>query len=114
MSKERIILPSGDQYKIKKDHYQRVRGKPHILAIHCSKCNELLLIYQKDGPGPLKRCYLDRIAWTSFKGDLKEQSLKCPNCSQIIAHPMIYKKEKRPAIKMIRQRFVIKNYHRKS
>jgi len=47
---------------MKKDKYFRERGgTAKIINVGCSKCNTLCFTYQKDGPGWLKRCYLNRI-----------------------------------------------------
>ena len=46
----------------KKTGYFRERGKKaKIINVLCSKCDNLIFIYQKDGIGELKRCYLNRI-----------------------------------------------------
>ncbi len=48
--------------KIKKDKYLRKRGgTAKIIKVSCVQCRNELFIYQKDGPGWLKRCYLNRI-----------------------------------------------------
>lgn len=51
-----------DILKIKKDKFLKQRGgTTKIIDIFCRKCGKLLLVYQKDGPGWLKRLYLNRI-----------------------------------------------------
>ncbi len=46
----------------KKDQYQSARGGySKLLNLHCRKCNHIFAVYQKDGPGNLRRLYLDRI-----------------------------------------------------
>ncbi len=110
-----VTLPEGGVWAIKKDAFSRVRGgNSEMLLIGCGNCQSPLLIYQKDGPGPLKRCYIDRIAYV-WGGDgnrspdpiesLHESGLNCPHCRQIIGSPMVYKNEKRPAVKMSRGSF---------
>lgn len=48
--------------KIKHDKFQKIRGgKVKIDIISCSKCKSELFIYQKDGSGPIHRCYINRI-----------------------------------------------------
>jgi hypothetical protein len=48
--------------KLKKDKYLRERGgTAKIINVSCSSCGKLIFTYQKDGPGWLKRCYLNRI-----------------------------------------------------
>jgi hypothetical protein len=57
-----------------------------------------MLIYQKDGPGSLLRCYLDRI---HFPKELNgKENLNCAGCNRTIGTPMIYKPEQRPAFRM--------------
>ena len=47
---------------MKNDQYRKARGgKAFMVHVHCAKCGKQLLYYQKDGDGPLKRCYLNRI-----------------------------------------------------
>jgi len=54
-------LPSIN-IKIKKDKYFQERGgTAKIINVKCANCGSLLFTYQKDGPGWLKRCYLNRI-----------------------------------------------------
>lgn len=80
-----------------------------MLAINCASCEELLLVYQKDGLGPLKRCYVDRVAWQAEgedgKKDLSHNPLQCPTCKETVGVPMIYKKEDRPAVRMDKGKF---------
>ena len=83
----------NQRVKLKKDKYRKARGGySRLLEISCSSCNEKLFNYQKDGPGIIKRFYVDRI-----DKDIIDSSLKCPNCNQLIGSLMIYEKEKRPA-----------------
>lgn len=77
--------------KIKNDKYKRARGRTRILKLHCEECGKFLFFYQKDGPGPLKRLYLDRIF-----GETKDSC----DCGNILGSYMIYKKENRPAIRL--------------
>jgi hypothetical protein len=67
-----------------------------MLEISCEKCGQLVCCYQKDGPGPLKRMYLDRMENFSAFGE----SLSCPNCSELLGLRIIYKKEDRPAFRL--------------
>lgn len=91
--------------KFKKDGYAKRRGAPAMLAISCSECNKLLMGYQKDGPGPLIRCYLDRIHYPerlqSILSNCTEKNecpnLECQNCNALIGVPMVYEKENRLA-----------------
>ena len=48
--------------KFKSDKYRKARGNySRFLNVLCEHCGAKILVYQKDGPGPLKRLYLDRI-----------------------------------------------------
>lgn len=48
--------------KMKNDKYRRARGgSAQMLDISCAVCGAYLMLYQKDGPGNLLRCYLNRI-----------------------------------------------------
>lgn len=90
-----------NKYKIKKDKYRKARGGySKILLIICTKCQEELLVYQKDGPGILKRMYDDRIL--VIKNIKKTETLNCGSCKEMVAKAMIYKKENRPAWKVLR------------
>ena len=96
--------PILQKFKFKKDAYMRRRGTPVMLVMTCMHCDSYIIHYQKDGPGPLLRCYLDRIHHPEElqKRDInfsKENSLKltCPSCSVVIGSPTIYEKENRPA-----------------
>jgi hypothetical protein len=92
------------------DKYTARRGNPKMLNIYCDDCGNLLIKYQKDGPGRLLRCYLDRIhSPESLKNRQYEafnvhtaQNLSCQNqdCRLIIGRPMIYPSETRPAYRM--------------
>jgi hypothetical protein len=79
--------------KLKNDKFRKSRGGySRLLEISCSSCNEKLFNYQKDGPGIIKRVYVDRI-----HKDIKGQNLKCKNCDKLIESLIVYEKEKRPA-----------------
>ena len=81
----------------KKDKFRKNRGGySRALIISCAKCGHELFKYQKDGPGILKRLYLDRIINPiSSKG-----KLICKNCDELLGTHMIYKKESRPAFRL--------------
>lgn len=66
------------------------------------------MTYQKDGPGQLLRCYLDRIhlpkelykrQFETFKKS-EAPNLECSTCGTVIGIPMIYEKENKPAYRM--------------
>lgn len=85
--------------KLKNDKYRKARGGySRLLEIKCSFCTSFLCNYQKDGPGILKRMYLDRI----YDKDFAEiKSLVCPACGSVLGNLGIYEKESRPAYFLI-------------
>lgn len=94
-----------EKFAFKNDSYAKRRGAPAMLAMHCAKCGVYVMSYQKDGPGPLLRCYLDRIHHPeSLEKRQREPfdkktapKLQCENCQSVIGSPIIYEKENRPA-----------------
>jgi len=76
------------------------------LEISCEGCGQIVGFYQKDGPGILKRMYLDRIYKSKDYSDLAGKSFKslpplvCRKCGRLLGVPMIYEKEKRPAFRL--------------
>ena len=100
--------------KIKKDKYFRERGgKARLIKVICSNCEKLIFLYQKDGPGHLKRCYLNRIiepkeyALLNKNPNIKEpkdiRNIIC-RCGNIIGSPIIYQ-DGRLAFHLIRNNF---------
>lgn len=84
-------------YKIKRDKYQKARGGySRILDITCEHCGQHVCYYQKDGPGGLRRMYVDRMIDTQPDGKL----FACSNCQQELAIKIIWKKENRPAYRL--------------
>jgi len=82
---------------MKNDKYKKARGGwSRILDIRCEKCENHIAFYQKDGPGPLKRMYLDRMSGHTVDSD----KLACSNCNEILGTKIIYKKEDRPAYRL--------------
>ena len=84
-------------FKFKNDKYKKARGgRSKLLEIICVNCQAPLFKYQKDGPGILKRLYIDRIE------ELKnqEQKLICPKCKEHLGTLIIYEKENRPAYRL--------------
>lgn len=81
------------------DVYQKARGGySQMLRVSCSKCGQSVGEYQKDGPGPLKRMYVDRLS--SVVGDIKffdGKVLSCSRCYGPLALGYIYPKEQRQA-----------------
>ena len=88
-------------YQLKRDRYRHDRGgKVRLLDVSCNSCGSKVLVYQKDGEGQLRRCYLNRIfdppEYESLQrrkdiASLKDlPNLTCPNCETVIGTPMIY------------------------
>lgn len=100
----------------KRDKYREARGNySRFLDIFCSHCGEKILLYQKDGPGPLKRLYLDRIfapieltKWQEIKQVEKVPQLICKTCNRLIAIPAMYEKEDRKALLLLSHTFIKK------
>lgn len=93
--------------RLKQDKFRKARGgHSRLLDVSCSKCGEHLFYYQKDGPGILKRTYLDRISNSEKFENLQHLSfneipqLICPNCGEHVGTPIVYKKENRPAFRL--------------
>lgn len=98
----------GSPYRFKKDAFKTSRGgRSQFLEISCDRCGHFIALYQKDGPGPLKRMYLDRVfapgtlsklqSVASFK---KLPPFSCPSCGEELGVPMVYEKEGRIAYKL--------------
>ena len=85
-------------YSFTRDQYRDARGgHSRFLKITCEGCGAFLGIYQKDGPGHVRRMYIDRLHLSRIRVN-KEAS--CPDCKRIIGTKIIYKKESRPAIRL--------------
>jgi len=81
----------------KSDKFKKNRGGySRWLLLSCEKCANPLLLYQKDGPGILKRLYLDRIT----APNIGSGNLICKKCKTLLGIPITYKKEDRPAIRL--------------
>jgi len=90
--------------KIKKDKYFRKRGGiAKIIKVSCMNCGRLLFLYQKDGPGWLKRCYLNRIIYQEGDKEKELKNLIC-ECGNLVGSPMKYK-DGRTAFALIRGKF---------
>ena len=82
----------------KNDKYKKVRGgSSRLLRISCQKCGEQICSYQKDGPGSLKRMYIDRI--TEPMVSISKKNFSCPK-GHLLGVKIIYEKEKRPAFRL--------------
>ena len=91
----------------KNDTYRKARGGyARLLAVNCATCGTHLFSYQKDGPGLVKRLYLDRIYQSNTYEGLQHRALKeishllCPQCGEHLGMPMIYQKEQRLAFRL--------------
>ena len=96
MRKNNYFLFKRDKYRYNRGDYSR------FLNIYCNDCKNFILLYQKDGPGILKRLYLDRIFAPSTLKDLQNttniniiKNLTCPKCNSLIGIPTVYIKENR-------------------
>ncbi len=82
----------------KKDKYKKVRGGySRLLQISCQKCSKQICKYQKDGPGNLRRMYIDRIL--ENKVPIIDKNLNCSE-GHLIGIKIIYEKENRPAFRL--------------
>ena len=81
----------------KADKFKKARGGySRLLDISCAKCRKHLCYYQKDGPGILKRLYIDRM-----HGNINnKKELVCSKCKRLLGIRYIYEKEKRPAFRL--------------
>ena len=92
------------KFSFKKDKYKSARGGySRLLNVCCRKCWSVIVVYQKDGPGNLRRLYFDRIFSPEDLAGLQTLSienvpdLKCKKCNRILGTPYVYPKEKRNA-----------------
>lgn len=83
---------------LKNDRFRKRRGGySRLLVITCAKCGAHICRYQKDGPGHLRRMYLDRII--EPRASTSDKSLNCPD-GHLLGVKIIYAKEKRPAFRL--------------
>ena len=81
----------NDKFKKKRGGYSR------CLLLSCQICKNPILLYQKDGPGIIKRLYLDRIFSPQ---NIIDKNLTCKKCKTIIGVKTVYQKENRPAYRL--------------
>ena len=93
--------------KLKQDKYRKARGgHSRLLDVCCAKCSSHIFYYQKDGPGIVKRTYLDRICNSEKFESLKNLTLGkipqliCSKRGEHIGTPIVYKKENRLAFRL--------------
>jgi hypothetical protein len=86
--------------KLVTDAYSTARGGwSRLQSLSCKECGQFICKYQKDGPGPLKRSYLDRIKDVAPAFD-ERGYLHCPSCKLILGFKDVYVKEdNRPVIR---------------
>ena len=84
--------------EFKNDKYKKSRGGySRLLQISCQKCGSLVCLYQKDGPGNLRRMYFDRII--EPRVIVSKKDLSCTK-GHLLGVKIIYEKEKRPAFRL--------------
>ena len=85
--------------QLKNDIYRKARGgKAFFVLLFCAKCMTEVLLYQKDGDGQLKRCYLNRIfeppELERLQHDIRLKNLEdfpaltCPTCKTVLGMPI--------------------------
>lgn len=97
-------------FEPKQDEYFLTRGATcSVLFLHCNKCDRRLFKYQKDGPGPLKRLYNDRIIECdrALRSEMNKHTLFCC-CGAEIGIDLVYEKENRDAIRLFVEAVSIK------
>lgn len=84
--------------KFKNDKYKKARGgRSRLLKISCQECGSPVCSYQKDGPGNLRRMYIDRII--EPKVSIARKDLSCAK-GHLLGVKTIYHKENRPAFRL--------------
>lgn len=92
----------------KVDKYKKTRGgRSRLLSISCAICGSFIFLYQKDGPGTLKRVYLDRIL--GIFNAASKKTLTCSKCQGVLGTYYLYLKEQRPAFRLYQDAVVKKN-----
>lgn len=98
------------EFRFRRDRFMSARGGTSAFYdIYCVRCRQWLLLYQKDGPGNLFRLYLDRIhspdelasLYLSVRRSVSFGGLMCGQCGASIGLPMVYKREQRPAFRLV-------------
>jgi hypothetical protein len=86
---------------LKSDRYRKSRGgHARWLLLYCEKCSQPFAVYQKDGPGILKRLYLDRIIVPEELSSGHNNALMCRACKVTLGIRIVYEKEKRLAYRL--------------
>ncbi|MEK7511802.1 MAG: hypothetical protein AAB575_02185 [Patescibacteria group bacterium] len=90
------MLKLGEYKHFKNDKYKKARGgRSRWLMLHCEKCKNKIALYQKDGPGILKRLYLDRIFSPEELANKDNKKLICKKCKTLLGVQDVYEKENR-------------------
>ncbi|MFH0740016.1 MAG: hypothetical protein V1819_03265 [bacterium] len=100
-------MASKINFSFKKDKYSNARGGySRLLNVCCRKCESIIVVYQKDGPGNLRRLYFDRILSPENLAGLETLNiknvpeLKCKKCNRVLGTPYVFEKEKRKAFRL--------------
>lgn len=100
-------MPRTSPLSFRRDTYKTARGRSQFLDVSCARCGTYVALYQKDGPGPLKRMYLDRFfkpahlaPLAAVKSAKKLPPFKCSKCGEDFGIPFVYAKENRLAYKL--------------
>jgi hypothetical protein len=84
--------------KFKNDRFRKKRGGyTRLLKVSCQNCDSSICLYQKDGPGNLRRMYIDRIVDPMVS--ISQKYLSCPK-GHLLGVKIIYEKERRPAFRL--------------
>jgi len=82
--------------QLKRDKYKQSRGGySRLLKVCCTECGSIVCNYQKDGSGPLKRLYADRILSPGIKWK-NNKKLVCKKSHHWLGIGTMYIKEDRP------------------
>ena len=88
-------------FSFKSDKYRKNRGgHSRWLLLSCEKCDNPIAVYQKDGPGILKRLYLDRIFEPKELKDENNKNIICHKCKTLLGIQYVYEKENRLAYRL--------------
>lgn len=98
----RLSLHMAQVFTLKNDQYRRERGGTAVfLSLSCANCSRLVAIYQKDGPGSLVRCYLNRFFYPqelallhrdpAVSSEAKVPPFRCVGCGTLFGMPMRYR-----------------------
>lgn len=93
--------------QLKNDEFRASRGGyARLLVLSCAACGDEFARYQKDGPGPLKRLYFDRLLAPTGLVGFESKPLKkvldlaCLACGEKLGVPYLYEKEQRGAFRL--------------